>query len=69
LRYKSTFSIVTCVLMGSIIVVFSEPTIFVSRRVIVKIFPVLLVKVWKYFISLSIEFVVQVSKRHISYSI
>jgi hypothetical protein len=35
----------------------------------VKIFLDLWVRVWKYFVSLSIEFMVQLSTRHISSSI
>jgi hypothetical protein len=46
-----------------------EPTIIASSPAIVKTFPSLLVKVWKYFISLSIVFVVQLSTSHISSSI
>jgi hypothetical protein len=37
--------------------------------VIVKIFSVLHVRVWEYFVSLSVEFVVQLSTRHNSFSI
>jgi hypothetical protein len=58
-----------CVTMGSIIVDFSEPIIQVSRPAIVRIFPILFVRVWKYFVSLSIVFVVQLSISHISSSI
>jgi hypothetical protein len=55
--------------MGRTIVARLEPTIFVSHPAIIKIFPDLLVRVWKYFISLSIEFVVKLYTRHISSSI
>jgi hypothetical protein len=61
--------IITCIPKGRTIVAHPEPTIFVSCPAIVKIFLVLLVRVWKYFVSLSKEFVVQLSTRHISYSI
>jgi hypothetical protein len=46
-----------------------EPAITASRPAIVKTFPLLFVRVWKYFISLSIELVVPLSTRHISSSI
>jgi hypothetical protein len=55
--------------MGRTIVAHPEPTIFVSRPAIVKIFSVLLVRIYKYFVSLNIEFVVQLSRRHNSSSI
>jgi hypothetical protein len=48
---------------------FYHTTISVSHPVIVKVFPVLRVRVWKYFVFLSVEFVVQLSTRHISSSI
>jgi hypothetical protein len=54
--------------MGGIIVAFPEPIIQVSRPVMVRIFPVLFTRVWNYFISISIVFVVQLSTRHISSS-
>jgi hypothetical protein len=44
-----------------------EPTITASRPVIDKTFPLFLLRVWKYFISLSIELVVPT--RHNSSSI
>jgi hypothetical protein len=43
--------------MGRTIVAQPEPTMFVSHPAIVKICPFLLVRVWKYFVSLSIKFV------------
>jgi hypothetical protein len=55
--------------MGRTIVAHPEATIFVSRPAIVKIFLILLVGDQKYFVSLSIEFVVQLSTRNISSSI
>jgi hypothetical protein len=45
-----------------------EPTINASLPAIVKTFPSLFFKVWKYFISVIIEFVVQLSTRHNSSS-
>jgi hypothetical protein len=69
---------VMCVPMRRTIIARPEPTIFVSCPAIVKIFSVLRVRVWidlKYLYgicieysqsSLSIEFVVQLSTRHIS---
>jgi hypothetical protein len=50
--------------MGRTIVAGLEHTIFVLCPTIAKIFPVLRVRVWKYFISLSVEFVVQLSTRY-----
>jgi hypothetical protein len=64
--YKSAFLIVICVPMGSVIVAFPYPTILASHPTIVKIFPILFVRVWKYLVSLSIEFMVRLSIRHIS---
>jgi hypothetical protein len=52
--------------MGRIIVALLESTIFVSRHTIVKIFSIIRVRVWKYFVFLSIEFMIQLSTRHIS---
>jgi hypothetical protein len=45
IRYKCAFLIVTCVHVESVIVARSEPTIIALRPMIVKIFPVLLVRV------------------------
>jgi hypothetical protein len=56
--YINAFSIVTCVPIRSIIVAQPEPTIFISHPAIVKIFLILLVRVWEYFVFLSIQFVV-----------
>jgi hypothetical protein len=49
--YINAFSIVTSIPMISIIIAWPEPNIFVSRPAIVKIFLILLVRVWKYFVS------------------
>jgi hypothetical protein len=45
------------------------PIIVASRPAIVQTFPYFFVRVWKYFVSLSIEFVVPLSTRHNSSSI
>jgi hypothetical protein len=52
--------------MRSIILAFLEPTMHASWLAIVKIFHVLFARFWKYLVSLSILFVVQLSTRHIS---
>ena len=46
-----------------------EPTITASRPVIVVTLPLLLVRGWKYLISLSIVLVVELSTKHSSSSI
>jgi hypothetical protein len=69
LGYNNALSIVTYVPMESIILALPEPTIHELRPVMVRIFPVLFVRVRKCLVSLSIVFVVQLSIRNISSSI